>query len=130
MRKNAVVILFFLFLIFLFFPKIFLMIDVPITPGIESNDIFSLNYPFRDFLSRSLKNWKLPLWTDKISCGYPLLAEGQGGFFYPLNIVLFWFLPTYIAYNFSIILTFLMAGLFTYLYSRCIGINIFGSLLS
>jgi len=82
-----------------------------------------INYPFKNFLSESLKSFSLPLWTKDIFNGFPIHAEGEGGFFYPLNLILFWILPSWVAFNYSVILTFFLAGLFTYLYTRSLELS-------
>jgi len=58
------------------------------------------------------------------------MAEGQIGGFYPLNIVIFFLLPFKAAYNDSIILHFILAGVFTYLYARKLGAEQAGGYLS
>lgn len=123
MRKNAVVILFFLFLTFLFLPKIFLMTHLPITPGLGGSDITDLNFPYRHFLAKSLKNFGIPVWSNLIWCGYPLHAEGQGGFFYPLNILIFSIFHSDIGFNLSIIINFILCGVFSFLFFREIGLK-------
>ncbi len=116
-------ILFFLVLTFIFLPKIFLMTHLPITPGLGGSDITDLNFPYRHLLSKSLKNLEIPVWSDLIWCGYPLHAEGQGGFFYPPNILIFSVLPSDIGFNLSIILNFVLCGFFGFLFFGEIGLK-------
>ncbi|MFA5779911.1 MAG: YfhO family protein [Elusimicrobiota bacterium] len=116
-------ILFFLFLAFVFLPKIILMTHLPITPGLGGSDITDLNFPYKHILAKSLKNFQLPVWSDLIWCGYPLHAEGQGGFFYPPNILIFSVFPSDIGFNLSIILNFILCGFFSFLFFSEIGLK-------
>src|SRR3989339_2102898 len=116
MKKNILVVLFFIFLTLIFLPKIFLMSHLPITPGLGGSDITDLNYPYRHLLSQSIKKLEIPVWSNLIWCGYPLHAEGQGGFFYPLNILIFFLFPPDVGFNLSIIINFILCGLFSFLF--------------
>lgn len=90
---------------------------VNITPSVGTNDFTDLNYPFRHFLIENLREGKIPLWSSEISTGYPILAEGQIGALYPLNL-LSALLPLMTSVNFTIILTYFLTGLFSFLYLR------------
>jgi len=134
MKRNGLndllVIVLFLILLIVFFWKSITLQGVFITGDLSASDIMDQNYPMRNFLSQSLKNGYFPLWNPYVFCGFPSFAEGQGGFFYPLNLLLFYLLPAYLAYNYSVILTFFLAGLFTYIYARAIKLSRFSSLLA
>ncbi|MBI5573665.1 MAG: YfhO family protein [Elusimicrobia bacterium] len=123
MRKSLFVVLFFLFLVFVFLPKIILMTHIPITPGLGGSDITDLNFPYRHLLSQSLKKIEIPVWSDLVWCGYPLHAEGQGGFFYPPNILIFSIFSSDIGFNLSIILNFILCGFFSFLFFSEIGLK-------
>lgn len=55
--------------------------------------------------------------------GFPILAEGQIGALYPPNLILYFFFPFKIAYTYNIILHFILAGIFMYIYVREIGMG-------
>ncbi|MBN1383693.1 MAG: YfhO family protein [Elusimicrobia bacterium] len=129
-KEIFVVSIILLTLLFIFFWKTATLQDLFITPDINANDIMGLNYPYKNFLSECLKQKKSFLWASDIYCGYPIHAEGQGGFCYPLNVLLFRFLPTYAAFNYSVILTFFFTGFFTYLYARLLDLSKTSSLFS
>lgn len=93
------------------------------------SDLLDLHYPFKVALSEAIKHFSLPLWTPYLSLGFPLLAEGQSGPLYPPNLILALF-PPYLALNWTIILTFIIAGIGTYLYTRAIGFTRFSALAS
>lgn len=90
---------------------------VNITPTVGTNDFTDLNYPFRHFLIESLKRGEIPLWSSRISAGYPILAEGQIAALYPLNLLAA-FLPLMASVNFTILSTYLLIALLTYFYLR------------
>ncbi|MDD5194065.1 MAG: YfhO family protein [Candidatus Omnitrophica bacterium] len=126
LKKYHPILLIFIILIFLF-PL------VTLEKSFLGGDNFVQFYPWFSAYSESIKNLQFPFWTPYIQSGFPLMAEGQVGGFYPLNIVLFFLLPFQIAYNYSIIIHFSLAALFMYFYMRRlrIGANgaLFGSLI-
>ncbi|MDQ3098805.1 MAG: hypothetical protein M3Q44_03595 [bacterium] len=66
-----------------------------------------------------LRGHGIPLWTDLIGNGYPIFAEGQMGEFYPLHLLLYLIpLPTIFIFNANLMLHYLLAGIFTYLYIK------------
>ncbi len=129
-KRNPYPALILLLISIVFFWKAATLQGIFVTGDIDGSDIMYFNFPSRDFLSHSLKNGVFPLWTKNIYNGFPMFAEGQGGFLYPLNIVLFGLLPSFAAYNFSVILAFLLTGVFTYLYARSINISRNGALIA
>ncbi|OGS33835.1 MAG: hypothetical protein A2474_00630 [Elusimicrobia bacterium RIFOXYC2_FULL_34_12] len=108
----------------IFFNTIFNMADL------TGSDILDMGYSFKHFLSQSLMQKTLPVWCSSIGYGFPIHADGEGGFFNPINLILFSILPKLIAFNWSIILSFLIASVFTYLYARNIGLSAVASLVS
>ena len=101
-----------------------------ITSGdLSGSDLLDLHYPFKAILHRTLPKGRLPLWEPNESLGFPILAEGQSGPLYPLNIITS-FLPPALDLNLSIIITFILSAIFTYFYSRSLGLNRFSALIS
>jgi len=56
-----------------------------VTPDYGLSDVWNFNYPLKNLLSESLKQGKIPFWTDMIGNGFPIAAEGQIGAFSPIN---------------------------------------------
>ncbi len=83
-------------------------------------------YPARDFLGRSLRSGTLPLWNPYQMCGTPFLANFQSALLYPPNW-LFALIPTARAIGWLAFLHLFLAGAFTYLFLRGIGIGRIGS---
>jgi hypothetical protein len=125
MKKHLAFILFFLAVIFIFFSKLLFM-----KGSFLAGDYLVQFYPWSKSYSEAIKNFAFPFWTKYINSGFPLMAEGQIGGFYPLNMVIFFLFPLNPAYNYSIIIHFILGGIFAYLYARKIGADQWGGALS
>ena len=124
-RKNIGFIIFFGFTMFIFLGKHIFMKE-----GMLKGDFIVQFYPWMKIYAEALKNFTFPFWTRYFHSGFPLMAEGQIGGFYPLNILMFFILPFKVAYNYSVIIHFLLAGGFSYAYSRRLGADQWGGALS
>ena len=127
--KNFFSILFLLAILVLFFSPYLFSENIPYSGDFTGSDLTELNLPLRFLAAESFRQGQVPLWTNLLSNGFPVLAEGQAGVFYPFNIILFTLLPFDLAFEISLILNFFLAGLFIYLYSRSLKISHFGSIL-
>lgn len=116
-------------LVLVYFFKAATLQGIFITGDLTTSDLTNLNYPIRHFLGECLKKGILPLWTPDIYSGFPVFAESEMGGFYPPNLLLFFVLPTYIAFNYSVILNFFLCGLFFFLYARSINLTTFASFI-
>ena len=85
-------------------------------------DVLRQLYPWKTFSINSLKQGSLPLWNPYNFSGAPLLGNIQSAIFYPFNIVYF-LLPQIFAWSFLIFLQLFLAGFFTFLYARKIGLS-------
>ncbi|MBI3914192.1 MAG: YfhO family protein, partial [Chloroflexi bacterium] len=81
-------------------------------------DIQYLFYPIRFELAHRLAQGQLPFWSATMHGGFPLLAEGQVGALYPLNWLLYRFLPLHIALSYSLLPHLALAGVGMYLFLR------------
>jgi len=86
-------------------------------------------YPWKTAVIESLRIGKLPLWNPYNFSGSPLLANFQSSALYPLGL-LYMTLPQIDAWTVLVILQPLLAVLFTYLFSRKIGMGELGSWLA
>ncbi|MBI4549769.1 MAG: YfhO family protein [Candidatus Omnitrophica bacterium] len=75
-------------------------------------------FPWAKVYQDAIRSCRLPWWTTQIHCGFPLLAEGQIGAFYPLNFLFLFFLPLKFAYNYQILFQYFLGALFFFLYLR------------
>jgi len=125
MKKHKNFILFFGAVVFIFLGR-FIFMQASFLYG----DYLQQFYPWSKAYSEAIKTFSFPFWTSYINSGFPLMAEGQLGGFYPPNIIMFFLLPFNLAYNYSIILHFVLAGVFTYIYARKIESDEWGAALS
>jgi hypothetical protein len=93
-------------------------------------DNFVQFYPWLKTYAEHIKHFDLPFWTRYMQSGFPLMAEGQIGGFYPLNILFFFVLPFNLAFNYSIVFHFIIAGAFMYLLTRKLGACEWGGTLA
>lgn len=98
--------------------------DKPVHNALIGDMVFE-NYTWKLFQRRALEHGELPLWNPAAFCGHPLYTTGQTSTFYPLN-VLFLVLPTARAYVVHTWLHLMMAGVFTWLLFRRLGVGPFG----
>lgn len=59
--------------------------------------------PWREWAAAAWSRGEVPWWAPGASNGFPLLAEGQGGFLYPPTMLLFLWLPDTLALNWSVL---------------------------
>ena len=85
-------------------------------------DVIRQLYPWKTFALELLKSGQFPLWNPYNFSGSPLFANSQSAVLYPLSIFYF-LLPQVAAWSLLVVLQPLLAGLFTYLYSRQIRIG-------
>ena len=80
-------------------------------------DLTSFFYPFRSVWIETVRLGHFPFWNPYIKCGVPLFATIQPAVLYPLSLP-YLFLPLDLAFNWTIIFHFFLAGAFTYLLMR------------
>lgn len=68
---------------------LFLKDKLPFTPDIGNSDAFHLNVSLKYYLWQSIRSGTLPFWTDKLSGGFPLIAESQIGAFFLPHLIIF-----------------------------------------
>jgi hypothetical protein len=129
MRKNIFIIVFFLLFSFVFLYRLFIpKLSIIATEEIGVNDVWQQYYAFKQIYSDSLHQGFIPVWTDKVAGGFPLLAEGQEGIFYIVNLILFGLFPTPLAFNLGFIVSFFLCSIGTYLLLRKFGFSLITSI--
>ncbi|MHB1004984.1 MAG: YfhO family protein [Chloroflexota bacterium] len=93
------------------------------------DDVENYYYPVLVRLLNSLGQGQLPLWTPTMFGGFPFLADGSAGTFYPLNWVALAF-PREAAVMWLIALRTALGGVFLYAFVRALGLSPLASLLS
>ncbi len=92
-------------------------------------DVQRIYYPMKVALARALAAGQIPLWSRDLMGGYPLLAEGEGGFLYPVGLLFSLLIPPAAALNWQLLWHLGLAGLGTYGFCRAVGLDHFGSTL-
>lgn len=77
-------------------------------------DITEINFPYRDFLARQLREGRFSRWFPGLYCGMPLYSESQAGYLHPLKFVLYPWMETWKAFNLDTIGSVWLTGLGTY----------------
>ncbi len=93
-------------------------------------DILFFFLPVRTELARALADGRLPLWSPGIEAGFPLFAEGQVAALYPLNLLLYRFLPIPLALSWTILLHLSWASAGMFLLARAFGLRVASATLA
>ncbi len=112
-----------LLLLALFFAPALTGSKVLYTADFSGSDLLEMNVPRRALAAQALRQGRLPHWTPLLGNGYPLLAEGQSGLFYPTTLPLFLALPLPLATNLTLLSTLGLAMLGGYVLARAHGIR-------
>ena len=86
--------------------------------------------PWDKLISRIYHSGQLPLWNPHQAAGTPLLANMQSAPFFPLNAPIYLVPPEYWPYarDLCLLLQLFVAGFFTFLFARSVGVNRIGAL--
>jgi hypothetical protein len=98
--------------------------------GLIAGDIYSYFFPQKQLYAEGLRAGEIPLWNNRTSFGYPLIAESQTGAFYPPHLVLYRLLDVNLAYNANQLLHYVLAFLFTWLLARELKLSVCGAALA
>ncbi len=104
----------------IFFPLLIIFYPFLFDKQIFANgDVVLQYYPYWSFFQENFFiNYQVPFWQSNMLAGYPLYASLVGGFFYPLNWLLFKLFSFISAYNWLIFIDFLLLGFSTYWLGR------------
>jgi len=86
-------------------------------------DFTHLILPFQKFARESLYAGELPEWNPYMFGGFPQLAEGEGGFFYPGNVLFLLPGDQGVLLSWTVVLHFILAGCLMYAFLRGRGIR-------
>jgi hypothetical protein len=94
-----------------------------------NSDQYLAGYAFREFAASSIRAGDgVPLWNPYLFGGMPYVAAMHGDIFYP-TAVLRLVLPTDVAMTWGLIIHVFLAGLFTFLFLRAVGLGFLGALV-
>jgi len=85
--------------------------------------------PQQHLLHTQMQQARLALWNPYLACGMPTAASMQPAAFFPLNLTLLWLDP-FIASGLGAFLKLFLAGFFTLLYMRRLGVGQLAATLS
>jgi hypothetical protein len=128
-KKDILAVIFLCFLSFVFLNNLFLKSQIFTSQDLGQGDITHYNYPILNSYAEGLKTMRIPLWTDYISTGFPIFAEGQGALFLS-NLIIYFLFPTYFAFNLTYLIVFITASVGMYLYCRYLSFARFPSLFA
>ncbi len=94
-----------------------------------AHDLRHHHLPWRAWSAGRWAAGELPLWAPEVGAGFPLMADGQTGVFYPPTQLLFLLLPAPLALNLSLLGHILLAGLGARALLRALGRSEAASLL-
>ncbi|MDD5672366.1 MAG: YfhO family protein [Candidatus Omnitrophica bacterium] len=124
--RNVYAALFLAALMLIFFPEIFWGDKVFIS---KMGDAHLVNYSLAAYFKNMMQQGIFPLWNPLSFCGTPFGADG-----YPnlslLHLLGFWFNDLNLAWNVVAALNVFLAGFFTFLYIRQLGLHPAGGLLA
>lgn len=93
------------------------------------SDQYKAGYAFREFAAATLRQTgHFPLWNPYIFGGMPYVAAMHGDIFYP-TFLLRMVLPTDVAMTWGFMIHVFLAGLFTYVFLRALGLGFYGALI-
>ncbi len=94
---------------------------------LTERDLSIFFIPPRIFWTEALRAGEFPLWNPYSYAGHPLFATLQPGVLYPVNMLLL-VLPFDLAFNWTIVFHYALAGAFTFALIRELGAGVSGSL--
>jgi hypothetical protein len=93
------------------------------------SDQYIAGYAFREFAASWIRDGRgVPLWNPYLFGGMPYVAAMHGDIFYPTALLRL-VLPTDVAMTWGFVIHVFLAGLFTFVFLRAVGIGFFGALI-
>ena len=92
--------------------------------------ISAVDLPRMTYYQNALSEGRYPLWNEQVGFGIPILAEGQIGILYPVNLLLYQVLEAQDAYLAGMLVHFVLAGWFAFLCARGFRLGPAGSMLA
>src|SRR5690606_196414 len=86
------------------------------------SDLILENYPWKRFITESLRAGQLPLWNPYLFAGVPFFAAGQHSAAYPFSLI-FYVMPLAQAYGWFSVSQLFLAGALMYLFARGLGVS-------
>lgn len=116
--KNVFASIVLFILPFLFFHQLVFSTNVVVLGDFSGSDLLEMQLPHKYILRESVIKGEFPLWSVYNGTGFPVHAEGQGGYFYPFNLILALLFEPFQALNYSILISLGIAGVGTFVFAR------------
>lgn len=87
------------------------------------HDLRHHHLPWRAWAAQRWGAGEVPWWASGAANGFPLLAEGEGGFLYLPTMLLFVLLPNGLALNWSVLGHHVLAAMGMWAFARAIGLR-------
>ncbi len=84
------------------------------------HDLRHHHLPWRSWAAQRWASGEVPWWASGAGNGFPLLAEGEGGFLYPPTMLLFLLLPDGLALDWSVLGHHIFAAMGMWAYLRAL----------
>lgn len=85
--------------------------------------------PWRLFATRWVRAGRIPLWNPYTDAGLPFVGNAQSAIFSPFNLIGY-LVPFYTSFTVTVIFRLFIAGFFTFLFAREIGLGRYGALMA
>lgn len=109
---------------------LYMLLAVALAPSASTGDgVFGYHdfrhhhLPWRSWAAAKWALGELPMWASGAGNGFPLLAEGEGGFLYPPTMLLFVLLPDGLALNWSVLGHHVLAAMGMWAFLRASGLR-------
>ncbi len=86
-----------------------------------AHDLRHHHHPWRAWAAGEWARGQLPLWASGVANGFPLMADGQTGVFYPVNLLLGGLLPSHQALTASVLVHTAWGSIGTWWLCRVLG---------
>jgi len=96
---------------------------IPYSGAYIGSDMTEFSLPIRAMAYKGINTGSMPWWSDSLALGFPLIAESQIHFFYPLQFFFFKFLPFISAFNWLLIIHFVLGAWGMYFFCRLIKLS-------
>ncbi|MBE2240971.1 MAG: YfhO family protein [Caldilineaceae bacterium] len=111
------------------------LVSLPVVSGqqmLGTGDLDTFAYPLFHALGRAIRqlNFSDVIWNPNIFAGFPLLAEGQIGAFFPVHWLTLLLFNSTTALNASLMLSYVIAALSTCWFARLLGLRWAGALVA
>ena len=93
-------------------------------------DLIKWFTPAREHYSNSLRNGRLPFWTNRILTGTEFIAEPQVGFLHPVYFLTYFLFDHFTAHSIIIFLSLFLCGMGAYMFAKYLGLSFWAAVFT